>query len=137
MDLDLSNVIFMFDREVGGNIVRSLMAGLAEDASFQGMMHGDRRAQARRSGRIHTDPMWKPGAFIERLSPEKRAVLRELRSYDIQEMVPVRKEMLETCWTHREDDPGRRVSGPFANGKSRRLPTTVWKVGGTNPDRSP
>jgi hypothetical protein len=137
MDMDLNNVIFMFDREVGGNIVRSLMADLAADASLQGFMQGDRRASARRAGRIHTDPMWKPGAFIERLSPEKRAVLRELRSYDIQDLAPMHTDMLEVCWTHRETDPRQRVEGPFADGKSRRLPSTTFKIGGTDPDRNP
>lgn len=137
MDMDLNNVIFMFEREVGGNIVRNLVADIAGDASLQGFMHGDRRASARRAGRLHEDPMWKPGAFIERLSPEKRAVLRELRSYDIQEMVPVHKDMLEVYWTHREDDPRQRVEGPFANGESRKLPSTTFKIGGNNPNRSP
>jgi len=137
MDLDLNNIVHLFEREVGRNLVRRLMVDLADKAAFQGFMAGDRRATARCVGRIHEDPMWKPGAFIERLSPEKRAVLRELRSYDIQDLCPMDLTMLEPYWSYRESDPKLRCEGPFANGQSRKLPTTTFKIGGTNPDRNP
>jgi len=137
MDLDLNNVISMFEREVGRNVVRRLMVDLASSASVQGFMGADRRGYARKKGRLHTDPMWKPGAFIERLSPEKRAVLCELRSHDIQDLTPMHTDVLEPYYTHHETDPRQRVEGPFANGESRKLPTTTFKIGGTNPDRSP
>jgi len=137
MDLDLKNVVHLFEREVGRNLVRRVMADLAENASCQGMMMADRRGHVRRSGRLHTDPLWKPGAFIERLPPEKRAILRELRSHDIQDLVPMHTDMLEPYYTYNETDPRQRVEGPFANGESRKLPSTTFKIGGTNPDRSP
>ena len=125
MELDLKNVIHLFERDVGPVQVRSLMAKLAENASSQGHWMADRRYHLRRrGGDISTDPRWRPGAFIEKLPPEQRAVLKELRSSDIRNLAPSNPFVLES--------PLRASERSWSDDAK---PTT-WKLPGTNPDRS-
>jgi len=123
MELDLKTILHLFERDVRPVQVRSLMAKLAEDASYQGHFMADRRSWARRGG-FSTDSRWKPGAFIEQLPADQRAVLKELRSSDIRNLIPVDPMVLMSPL--REDETG------FLDDTK----TTVWKVPGHNQDRS-
>ena len=114
-----------------------LMLELAHRAWNEGNCYvgvrGDQRRRLRHQGRhaeVATDEFWRPGAFIERQPPEVRERLRNLKSEDIAD---VHLWSYFTEMMYPDEFPQKVGFG----GKAATTPSTVWKVGGGNPDRSP
>lgn len=107
--------------------IRLLMQDLAERAVSTGQCLSDRRSHARTNGTLHTDPLWRPGGYIERLRSDQRELLKTLTSEDLQGL-SFRKDAITEVWHRREGPPNLRTEGPFANGEALKLPPTVWRL---------